>query len=402
LDVVRIFDRVRTATYRLSSRQEVDDHNNPAILNLGDGNVLVAYARHGRDDCWFSRKGKFDPVAGTIKWSEEISHHVGALVTYSNLHRIAHAKSTSGHRIYNFFRGINYNPTYAYSDDNGETWSQPVRFIGIGEGNVRPYVKFASNEHRIDMLFTDGHPRNMVTKVYHCYLEADQLFHTDGGRIGDFPISSDEAIAPTDATTVFEDEKQPAWVWDIKRDAKGEIAAAFVVSDDELAGEGLRYVVASASVEGEWTLHEIAPAGSCLYPDEAHYAGGMVIDPNDFDVVYFSSNAQMEQGTIRNPPNYEPSAYVLYRCRTNDGRVSISPLLGGAKGRASQLRPFAINGADSSGILLLLRGEYRTYTDYKTFVDYPNCGGSLNTISDKIPIQVKRPRSGIASNWFPF
>ena len=43
---------------RLSSFRERDDHNNPSLLDLGDGRVLAAYSPHNTRRRWFWRHGR--------------------------------------------------------------------------------------------------------------------------------------------------------------------------------------------------------------------------------------------------------------------------------------------------------------------------------------------------------
>lgn len=117
---------------RVSSFVQVDDHNNPAFVALPDGRVLAAYAMHHAEPYWYWRVA--DARGDGVVWSpERRTEDLGAWATYSNLFRL----DDEGGRIYNFFRGINFNPTLMTSDDGGETWTDPQHVILSGEGGRR-------------------------------------------------------------------------------------------------------------------------------------------------------------------------------------------------------------------------------------------------------------------------
>ena len=161
---------------------ESDDHDNASLLPLKNGSVLAAYTTHGKTKSMFMREITA-PRWDECKMSDErrVNLESGLRgITYQNLHSL----SDEGGRIYNFCRGINYNPTMLYSDDEGITWSEPIWVIESGtKSNRRPYVKYISNgKDRIDLLYNDGHPRDVKTNnVYHIYTQG--AFYTSDGEL---------------------------------------------------------------------------------------------------------------------------------------------------------------------------------------------------------------------------
>jgi hypothetical protein len=90
------------------------------------------------------------------------STHFAASNTYNNTCLL----SAENNRIYNFHRCINFNPTITISNDLGATWETPVPFIAVGTNNTRPYPRSCSNRtDRIDLIYTDGHPRDVNNPV---------------------------------------------------------------------------------------------------------------------------------------------------------------------------------------------------------------------------------------------
>ncbi|HMB92326.1 MAG TPA: polymer-forming cytoskeletal protein, partial [Rhodothermales bacterium] len=147
-------------TYRLGSFQEKDDHNNPAFVQVGEGPILAAYAPHHTHPFWYWRFVE-GTESGSIHWSQEQkTEQLDANTTYSNLIQLAGEDG----RLYNFFRGTNFDPVFMISDDDGHTWGAVQHVIASGGPETRPYVKYASNGmDRIDMLFTQAHPRDAET-----------------------------------------------------------------------------------------------------------------------------------------------------------------------------------------------------------------------------------------------
>lgn len=345
------------ARHRLGSFRERDDHNNPALVSLGGGAVLVAYAAHHTEPYWYWRFG--EPAGDSVVWSpEQRTLDLGANITYANLFRL----TAEDGRIYNFFRGTNFNPTFMTSDDGGRTWSAPRHFMRAGEGRTRPYAKYASDgAGRIDVLYTQAHPRQGETDVYHLYYRDGWLHRSDGTRIQRLPGGGVAPISPEAGTPVYGAATAGrAWVWDLEYGPSGEPAAVYVAARDSTVGNDLRYRYARWDADaGQWREQEIARAGTHLYDGENHYAGGIALDPADPGVVYASSDVHPVTGEAT-------GHYRLYRGITENGGATWSWIVLTPDAAEDNIRPFVPRGAGEGSPVLWLRGRYTTYTDFAT------------------------------------
>lgn len=352
-------DADRASRSRLSSFRERDDHDNPSLLRLADGRVLAAYAAHHVEPYWYWRSG--DPSAASIDWSaEQRTRPLGANITYANLFQLADERG----RIYDFFRGQNFDPAYMTSDDGGRSWSAPHHLLLSGDAGTRPYVKYTSDgSGRIDLLYTQAHPRRAETDIYHVYYRDGRLHASDGTPIQRMPADG-VAPMPVEAGTRVYDARTAgrAWVWDIELDSAGNPVAVYIAARDSTVGNDLRYRYARWDPDaGRWREREIARAGTRLYEGENHYAGGIALDPADPGTVYASSDVH--------PVTGDPTShYELYRGTTSDRGATWTweSLTPGAT--ADNIRPFVPRGAGTRRVVLWLRGRYTTYTDYATDV----------------------------------
>lgn len=361
--------------HRLGTFREVDDHNNPSFVALGDGRVLAAYAAHHTQPHWYWRTAELEgePGADSLVWApERRTPDLGANITYSNLVRLRE----EGGRVYNFFRGTNFDPTFRVSADGGRSWGAPRHLIRSGGGGTRPYVKYATDgESRIDLLYTQAHPRDAETDIYHVFYQNGWLHRSDGTRIQRLPDQEGPGgeVPPmtVEAGTRVYDAREAgrAWVWDLEYDGDGAPVAVYVAARDSTVGNDLRYRYARWDREaGAWREAEIGHAGTHLYDGERHYAGGIVLDPRDPRTVYIS--ADVHPGTAEPTPHYR-----IYRGRSQEdgerGGVGADrwswEVLAGEPG-ADDIRPFVPRGGGEHRALLWLRGRYTTYQHYDTDV----------------------------------
>lgn len=342
--------------YRLGSFIEKDDHNNPAFVHLGNRTVLAAYAPHHTQPYWYRRFARITE-AGDVKWSKEHkSDSLNAFTTYSNLFRLTGEQG----RLYNFYRGTNFDPVFTISDNKGQNWNPEQHFISSGGQYTRPYVKYASNGiDRIDFLFTQAHPRDAETNIYHTYYRKGNLYKSDGTLIQPMPATNQPPMPVDDGTLIYDArENGRAWVWDLEYSTDGSPVAVFVSAADSTIGNDLRYHYARwDQTDDKWHESEIAYAGTRLYTGENHYAGGITLDPANPGIVYISSDVH--------PVSKKPTQhYQLYRGTTKDSGESWSWTVLTPEAKEDNIRPFVPRGVRNSQIVLWLRGRYTTYQDY--------------------------------------
>ncbi len=362
--VVELHDQLR------EPRHGYDDHNTPAFLERPDGRILSVYSRHGPDPHFYYRiTENADAPAG---WGP-IHRYVASpttRLTYSNLHLLRRENGGRG-RIYNFFRGLDnsYKPSYAYSDDGGETWTTGNVVIQVPtEQRHRPYVKYASNgEDTIHFFYTEAHPHVYPTSVYHVFYRDGMLHATDGTRIR----SLEEGLnSPDEGTLILQGaQERKAWTSDLHLDADGHPVAAFSVRVDPantpIGAGGLdnRYHYARWT-GSEWVQQEIAYGGSRLYWWEDHYTGNIAIDPNDPNIVYISTDVDPATGKPLRSSADSGRHFEIYKGVTTDTGASWTWSAVTSNSRLDNIRPIVPAWDNDRTALLWLRGTYRTYVNY--------------------------------------
>src|SRR6266542_1783676 len=207
-----------------------DDHDNPAFLPLPDGRYLALYTQHGVERRVYHRFSEpHDPLTwGPASEFETPGQEAGPLrgnnVTYSNLFRL------SSGRIVNFFRGVDLDPNYMYSDDSGRTWRYGGR-LAHGRDGYSPYLKYAfDGAGTIHFVMTEDHPRNYDNSIYHGFVRDGSIYLSDGTRRGKLSESVNVSINAWDLTRVFQgDADNVAWVVDLELDRQQRPYVVFSV-----------------------------------------------------------------------------------------------------------------------------------------------------------------------------
>lgn len=342
-----------------------DDHNSPVFHVRPDGAILAVYARHGRDRFHYSRLS--DP-SDPLRWSEEVKHDRDSpnaidTVTYMNLYELR-----GEGKLYNFYRGINFNPTFVTSDDQGETWGKAQHFFQSEvEGRHRPYARYASNGMgTIYVSVTDAHPRDFGNSLYYFEFRDGKYYKANGSFIKE--LASDGPLRPSEAEMVYEGsmttaksdglESVPgaAWTSSIAVDRQGHPHIAYTLY---LSNDDHRYRLASWDGT-RWIDREVAFGGKCLYARESSYTGLIALDPIDPGVVVISTDVDPATGADSGG-NHE-----IYRATIapHDDVDSIvwKPLTSNSPVR--NIRPMIVRDGVRR-IILWNRGEFRTYTNYE-------------------------------------
>jgi BNR repeat-containing family member len=348
-----------TRRVELHDQLQLDDHDAPALLELADGRLLAVYARHGTDRLvrWRRTVEPGDPLT----WGPERTlaiEDAGPGVTYANLHH-----GSQDGEVFNLFRGPGWDPNVIVSHDSGDSWELRGRLLG---GPGRPYLKYASDgPGNLHWIASDQHPRDFDNSIYHGFLRDGRVHDSDGTVVGEV---GEDPPAPGDLTRVFQGSPAAvAWPVDLELDRDGRPVAVFSVQTDG-AGQprgkgGLDHRFYYARFDGaRWRVSPLAHAGRRLYAGEDDYTGLAAIDPGDCSVVYLSTDAHPATGQPLISRADGRRHRELFRARTEDFGASwtFEPI--SADSTADNLRP--IVPAGSPHVLLWLRGELSTYTDY--------------------------------------
>jgi hypothetical protein len=366
--IVYDFDSGETSVSELHDRFELDDHDSPAYVLRPDGKLLAMYAKHGSENHSYYRVSS----AGSLTmWDAErtFTPTSSTRLTYSNLFLL----TSESNRIYDFYRGLDdsYKPSFAYSDDGGDTWLSGNIVINVPSTQKhRPYVRYASNGNdTIHLLYTEAHPRDYDNSLYHVFYRGGSLHESSGAEL--HPLS-EGLTQPTEGTRIFQgDADNVAWGMDLELDADGHPVAAYSVQVGSAGlptgqgGEDIRYRYARWDGTS-WKDFPLAYGGSRLYSGEDDYSGLASIDPADANVVYLSTNADPVSGEPLISTSDNERHYELFRATTTDGGQSwqFAPIT--SNSTVDNLRPLVPPpGADGRRALIWLRGVYRSYTSYQ-------------------------------------
>lgn len=330
-------------TFMLHSKLQYDDHNNPAFLTMPDGRLAGFYNTHGNDDlflritenagdisAWtpFRRLGMRDKAKG------------GWGMTYVNPVRL----TDENNKIFLFFRGSDYKPNLSTSTDLGQTWSKPVTVVsrtGKADSN-RPYGRYWDDgKGRIDMIFTDGHPRNEKTnRVFFMRYDDGAFRKADGTKIATL---DQLPLHPDKADVVYDASQGRGWIWDVcdGKDGNPVIVYTRLPGDTkETIGRDHRYHYARWDGK-KWVDHEIAKAGGWFphtvtgkVESEPHYSAGISLDKNNPNIVYYAA-----------PVN---GKFEIFRAETADGGATWKKTAVTQNSVNDNVRPITVRHADDS------------------------------------------------------
>ncbi len=361
----------RVETRILFPEMEIDDHNNPAFVRLGDGRFAAFYTWHS------SKKGLVYSVSDVGGELSSFSDNVVIKPNFGNLlaafpretytYANPYVLKSEADRLYCFGRWIGFKPNMIWSDDGGQTWSGQKVIISpqVFDPGNRPYVKYHSDGgSRIHLSYTDGHPRNEpFNGVYYCYYEEGAFWRADGSKISDV---QDLPFAPEEGSLVYRPNERSgrAWLADMTADEDGRPVILYTRHPEEMDH---RYRYAAYDPEnGRWEDHEICQAGRwfpqtppTVVEREPHYHGNMSIHPDDPRVIFLSRQIN---GT-----------FEIEKRTTSDGGKSwsIEPLT--QHSAADQVRPYVAKGMTDGAptvVLWMENHRYVHYTDYDTRIKY--------------------------------
>jgi len=388
--VISAYDNVSGKSEQkiLKSEFQKDDHDNPSILIRPDGKIIIFYSQHGGKMYMLASKNPEDISA----WEKERElTEFGNNVCYTNPVQL----SSENNRIYLFWRGGDWKPTYSYSDNSGKNWAQPKTLINPQktDGNQRPYLKVSSDGiRRIDFAFTDGHPRNEAeNSIYHVYYESGNIFQTNGAKIcgiNELPVNISKVNKVYDGTQA----KVRAWIWDIATDDKNLPIIVYT----RLPKENDHRYHYSCWNGKKWSDVEMTNAGKWFpqTPDsvkepEPHYSGGIALDHNNPSIVYLSK-----------PIN---SIFEIEKWSTSDKGKNWKTESLTQNSLKDNVRPFVVRNYSVNGTKVLWMNvidHYIHYTKYLTAIksDIPakdilqNPGEILSIMQKVADWQIENPR----------
>jgi hypothetical protein len=329
----------------LDKSLQVDDHANPSIFIKDDGHIVVFWSKHVGNNMYYKISKNPEDVS---TWGPRQT--VGANVkgrkgyTYPNPVQLR----DENNKIYLFWRGGNYNPTYSTTYDF-KKWTIAKTIIKVVK--QRPYVKIESNgKDTIYFAFTEAHPRNMTTSIYFAYYKKGFFYRADGTKITSI---NNLPFTPHQASVVYNGRvnNAKAWVHDIAINSEGQpviVYAVFPTNEDH------RYRYAYWNGE-RWLDNEITKAGSSMSESkgEPNYSGGMNLNHRDPSIVYLSRQVK--------------GVFEIEKWQTKDDGFTWMSIPITSNSKLNNYRPFSPRGDASKDIeVLWLRGKYHSFVNYDT------------------------------------
>lgn len=341
---------------------EADDHDAPALYARPDGRVLAVYAKHANDRV---HRYRISDPENYLKWSDEkeFAHEYegGWGVTYMNLYYMQDEGL-----LYNFFRdGLNINPSFITSSDQGETWDNRTHFITDDLDWQRPYARYLQRDaNTVGVSFTDAHPRQYGNSLYYAEFRNGTFYQVDGKKIKSL---ADGPLRPSEATCIYrgsETKKKPegfesvpdsAWTCAMVADAGGNPYLGYTLY---LSNDDHRYRMAFWNGK-RWIDREVAYAGKCLYTAESSYTGLIALDPIDPERIVISTD--VDPGTGKDLGGKHEIYAAKIGADDNIHSIRWKPVTQDSDAR--NIRPIIVTG-DGYKVLVWMHGEYNTYKDY--------------------------------------
>jgi putative BNR repeat neuraminidase len=347
-------DTGQLVTKTLHPGLQYDDHANPAFYLRQDGRVTAFYSRHAGSPLYY--RTTTDP-ARISNWEPEQTIPTntpgGYGYTYPNP-----IWCPAESKLYLFWRGGTFLPTYSTSDDEGQTWA-PARTLmndNEPERRQRPYVKYAERDGVIHLAYTQSHPRNRATSIFYMrYVPGTGWQRANGDDIGTPPF------IPTDGDRIYDAFSHDArgWVHDVAVGADGHPRIVFATFSRATDWTDHRYWYARWDGQ-QWRKREIAKAGPSIDPNgEVMYSAGVVLDHENPQTIYLS---RKRDGWFQ---------VEVWRTGDDGETWDITPVTAAHKHHMRPVVPRNHTGTDVAQVLYM-EGRYDSFTTYQTDVALTN------------------------------
>ncbi|CCN46575.1 hypothetical protein MADA3029_420040 [Vibrio nigripulchritudo MADA3029] len=350
----------------LSSFQQADDHNNGAILPLQNGKMMSLYTLHDARRTQYYRVSNTSLPLTLEDWGDEKTYPIPGSATYNNAYQL----SAENGKIYNFFRVGARDPYYVTFDANGDNPTEAKHFIQNGnQWWDRAYAKYASNGvDRIDFFFTDGHPTQKRTSLYHLYIKNGKTYKTDGTLIGNL---ADAPFVVSDGTVVYQQGEdgtnRSPWNHEVRYDASGNPVLLYSHQQDKNTID--YYMAVWDDTANQWNKVWVADAGDSLIPQamtapdgtrfggsQIDYAGGITLNPYNSSELFISTNVNPTTGL-------DTSKFEIYKGSFNGSGFTWEALTSDSPD--NNYRPFVPFGASNSSeqVAIWFTGKYESFVN---------------------------------------
>jgi hypothetical protein len=335
------------AQARLHKGLPSDDHSNPTLTMTPSGYLVAFYSPHSgrmtakegvRTNLWY-RIGL--QRGGINTWGAE--HHMPTN-TRGGLGYTYPTPIWSAYRLYVFWRGGDWNPTYATTRIDFDHWTR-ARTLLLGMRGERPYIKYDHWGDAIRFAYTGAHPTRRATSLYFGELRGWAVRRADGT-----PFASRHHLPfrYTRGERIYSWRTAGrAWVWDIAHDSSGHPVVVYAVIRNKYR-HSYRYARWNGT---RWEDHPLVFSGP--HVDSAPgYSGGVTLDHTNPNVVFLSKMTPRRH-------------FELFRWETrDDGRTWLKPQPMTTASDRDNMRPFVPLGMSGDRVLLWLWGKYNHWSDF--------------------------------------
>ncbi len=368
-----IFDLQSGVAQRYALAQfSCDDHNAPGCLIRPDGKYIAMYAQHY--DAYNSRYRIFNGTAWTSEqrfdWTT-IPGGTDYTIAYSNLYYLS-----SESRLHNFARANHRCPNLLYSTNMGDTWLYGgILATNTSSAYNKGYYRYWGNGvDRIDFIFTEQHPRDTTTSIYHGYIKNGKSYRSDGVEVDNNVFDTLDIPSFGNFTRVFRDSTVLAgylmrrcWNTDVVRYADGTIVTVITARTSQYTGNDTginpEHAYIYARYNGSsWSYSHIGKAGLKMYSSEADYVGNAAVHPNDPNTIYISSAYDPRDSTVNT------GVREIFKGVTTNQGTTWTWMAITQKSVRDNFRPIVPTWDNDNTALLWWRGTYGSAQSYNAAV----------------------------------
>lgn len=277
-----------------------DDHNTAGFIIRPDGKYLAMYDQHY--DTNVTRYRIFNGNTWTPEQFYNWRNKPGGIdytIAYNNIYYL----SFEG-RMYDFSRANHRTPNFLVSTNMGDTWTWRGQLTtNYSNSYNKGYYKYWSNGvDRIDFIFTEQHPRDTTTSIYHGYIKGGMAYSSDDTLVHDNIYDTLNIPTFLQFTKIFAEgtvmggiTMRRCWNTDAMRYNDGTISAIITArSNDNTQGNDAAinpdHNFIYCRYDGvSWSHTYLGKAGKKLYSTEADYTGIAALCPNDPNTLYIST-----------------------------------------------------------------------------------------------------------------
>ena len=364
---------VRAVIYNLQSgtperydlrKSGCDDHNAPGFIIRPDGKYLTMYSDHYD---YYNRYRIFDGNSWSAEQSFDWKARPGGTdytIAYNNLYYLSDED-----RMYNFSRANHRTPNFIISDNMRDSWIWGGQLTTNSSSSYnKGYYKYWSNGiDRIDFIFTEQHPRDTLTSIYHGYIKGGKAYRSDGTLV-DSDIM-DTTLIPaywnftkvfSNGTVIGDKTMYRCWQSDLVRYDDGTLAAIITARSNQYISYGYPdnqvnppHDFIYCRYDGSnWSYTYLGKAGFKFYASEADYVGLGALCPNDPTTLYISTPYDPRDSTI------DLGVREIFKGVTSDNGTTWSWFPITQNSTRDNVRPIVPAWDKNNTVVLWCRGTY--------------------------------------------